>query len=187
MALAHAILALLLQSPCSGYEVTKKFDYSVGCFWKASHQQVYKELARLEAQGMVGVEVVVQENRPDKKIYTIKEQGKQYMAEWLAQPADVMAVKEELLVKLFVGYLAPPEILVKELERHRQLHADRLAFYQQIQQEEFPNLEAMSLGCRYPYLVLRRGMRYETDYIQWCEEAIAMLQTGESEKLAGGE
>jgi len=32
MALAHAILAALINAPCSGYDLAKRFDGSVGFF-----------------------------------------------------------------------------------------------------------------------------------------------------------
>lgn len=175
MALSHAILALLVDCPQSGYDVTKKFESSVGFFWKATHQQVYKELARLEELNLVSVERIPQEGRPDKKRYTLTEAGKQYLADWISQPAEMMPIKEEMLVRVFVGYLVAPEIVLKELQRHRQLHADRLACYQQIEREEFPQLPNLPIPQRYPYLALRRGIRYEQDCVAWCEEAIALL------------
>ncbi|MCS6814837.1 MAG: PadR family transcriptional regulator, partial [Cyanobacteria bacterium] len=55
MALSHALLSLLLHQPSSGYDLAKQFDCSVegsvGFFWGASHQQIYRELTRLEEQG----------------------------------------------------------------------------------------------------------------------------------------
>ncbi len=80
MALAHAILALLVNCPQSGYDLTKNFEQSVGCFWKATHQQIYRELAKLESQGWVQPQTVVQEGRPDKKVYGITPSGQQHLA-----------------------------------------------------------------------------------------------------------
>ncbi|MCM0594384.1 MAG: PadR family transcriptional regulator [Gloeotrichia echinulata DEX184] len=65
MALKHAILAFLSRQPLSGYEVTKEFDEGFGsCFWKASQQQVYVELGKLEQQGNVTYEAIPQPGRP---------------------------------------------------------------------------------------------------------------------------
>jgi DNA-binding PadR family transcriptional regulator len=43
--------------------------------WRASHQQVYRELARLHKEGRVTSRVVAQEARPDKKVYAITKRG----------------------------------------------------------------------------------------------------------------
>ncbi len=87
MSLAHAMLALLVHCPQSGYDLTKTFEESIGCFWKATHQQIYRELGKLEAQGWVEPEVIPQEGRPDKKLYTITGAGKSTCQSGLQNPA----------------------------------------------------------------------------------------------------
>ncbi|MBW4469698.1 MAG: PadR family transcriptional regulator [Stenomitos rutilans HA7619-LM2] len=175
MALTHAILALLVNCPQSGYDLTKNFEESVGCFWKATHQQIYRELAKLEAQGWVQPTTVLQEGRPDKKVYGITELGQQKLATWVAAPCDTMAIKEELLVKVFVGALVSTPVIQQQLLQHRQIHTHQLAHYRQIEAVEFQNFHALTLESKLQYLVLRRGIRYETDWIGWCDEALALL------------
>ncbi|SRR5579883_1260396 len=175
MALAHAILALLVNCPQSGYDLTKNFEQSVGCFWKATHQQIYRELAKLESQGWVQPQTVVQEGRPDKKVYGITPSGQQHLAEWITQHCDTMPIKEELLVKVFVGALVPVPVIRQQLSHHRQIHVQQLEHYQQMA-TEFQHSPALSLEAKFQYLVLRRGIRYETDWIEWCDEALACVQ-----------
>lgn len=176
MAIAHAILVSLLESPASGYDLGKRFESSVGFFWKATHQQIYRELTKLEEQSWISAKVIAQENRPDKKLYSVTELGKQQLIEWMVQPGEPAPVKDDLLVKLFAGYIAPRAIIVQELERHRQLHAQRLKTYQVMEQQYFPNPQALSQPQKFHYLTLRKGIGYETDWIGWCEEAIALLK-----------
>ena len=52
MALRHAVLAALLEGEASGYQLAKRFDVSVANFWSATPQQLYRELDRLEAEGL---------------------------------------------------------------------------------------------------------------------------------------
>ena len=52
MALAHAILATLMDCPCSGYDLRKRFEGSVGFFWQASFQQIYRELGQARRAGV---------------------------------------------------------------------------------------------------------------------------------------
>lgn len=176
MALAQAILALLVNHPQSGYDLTKNFEESVGCFWKATHQQIYRELAKLEAQGWVQPTTVFQESRPDKKVYGITESGQQYLAIWVTAPCNPMLIKEELLVKVFAGSLVSTHVIRQQLLQHRQIHLEQLAHYQQIEAVEFEHPKALPLGAKLQYLVLRRGIRYESDWVAWCDEALAWVQ-----------
>jgi DNA-binding PadR family transcriptional regulator len=68
MALEHAILVSLSERAASGLDLTRRFDKSIGFFWSATHQQIYRVLGRMEADGWVTCEVVAQQGRPDKKV-----------------------------------------------------------------------------------------------------------------------
>lgn len=59
MALAHAILGAIAKTACSGYDLDKRFDGSVGFFLSASHQQIYRELGKLEDQGLINCEIIL--------------------------------------------------------------------------------------------------------------------------------
>ena len=51
MALPHAILVSLADQSGSGYELTRLFDRSIGHYWAASHQQIYRTLRAMEQDG----------------------------------------------------------------------------------------------------------------------------------------
>ena len=60
MALEHAILVSLAEKSASGYDLARRFDASIGNFWAASHQQIYKVLARMESDKWVAADLVAQ-------------------------------------------------------------------------------------------------------------------------------
>ena len=175
MALTHAILVSLCDRPCSGYDLAKQFDGSVGYFWKATHQQIYRELSKLENDGLISAEVIAQESRPDKKLFTVTPTGQTALVQWLAEPCEPPAFKEDLLVKIFAGHLTDAQVILQEIDRHRQLHQERLATYQAIEQQFFSDPENQPLAKKFQYLTLRRGIRYEGDYLAWCEEATEFI------------
>lgn len=185
MALSHAILALLIDSPYSGYDLAKDFDQSVNFFWKATHQQIYRELSKLEEQAFVEVSTIAQAGRPDKKLYHITKAGETFLIEWLLRPCEVMPIKEDLLVKLWAAQLIPVSHAIEqsasmtkmteEFQRHRELHQQRLATYHQIAREFYPDPTRLPIAQKYRYLVLRRGIRYEADYIEWCDEVLELF------------
>jgi DNA-binding PadR family transcriptional regulator len=163
MALSHAILTALNNNACSGYDLAKQFDGSVGFFWNASHQQIYRELTKLEESGYIEATVVHTST------------GRDYLRTWIAQPSTVAYPKDELLVKLFAGDIVDRSIILCELEHHRAQHQDRLDIYQSIEQQIFPNIEALDRSQRYQYLTLRQGIRLESEWLNWYMEVIEFI------------
>ena len=179
MALAQAILALLYDCPCSGYDLAKQFDSSVGFFWKASHQQIYRELSKIEAQGWVSYETIIQTGKPDKKLYRVTEFGTKQLSDWLNQQCEPMPVRNELLIKIFVGYLASSPALILELHRHRQIHQQKLQAYEQLEEQYFSQPQKLSSEAKFRYLTLKRGIYDERSWLAWCDEAIELLKVGD--------
>lgn len=179
MALAQAILSALITQPCSGYDLAKRFNQSVegsvGFFWDASYQQIYRELSRLEEKGWLQAEKVRQENRPDKRIYSLTELGKQHLREWIGESEATAPLKDDLLVKLFAGYLVPRETILAKLEVHRRQHQQKLAIYQEIEQKYFQNPPELSEELKFNYVTLQRGIHYELGWLSWCDQIIPFL------------
>lgn len=71
MSLKYAVLSALLEGEASGYDLAKIFDVSVSNFWAATPQQLYRELDRLTADGLIDARVVPQERRPNKRMFTL--------------------------------------------------------------------------------------------------------------------
>jgi DNA-binding PadR family transcriptional regulator len=177
MSLAYAILAVLTDQESSGYDLAKYFEASVGYFWAATHQQIYRELSQLEEKGWIKSQVVEQEDRPNKKLFALTPLGKTSMVEWIVQPTKRSKHKEEILVKLFAGQLIEPAVLVTELQRVQKAHQQQLQEYQHIAQQYFPHPNTLPYAAKCQYLTLRQGISHETTWVGWCEEAIACLQS----------
>ncbi len=179
MALSHALLSLLLYKPCSGYDLAKRFDSSVegsvGFFWDASHQQIYRELTRLEEQGWLRSETIHQESRPNKRIYYVTDEGKSAFQAWVAQPIAMSPIKDELLVKVFGGHAVPRATILAELNHHYHQHQQRLAIYRNIEQQFFQNPDALPTDRMFIYLTLRFGISYEQMWLTWYDETTTHL------------
>lgn len=175
MALSHAILAVLAGRTCSGYDLAKQFDGSVGFFWHATHQQIYRELTKLEENGWIDGEMIAQTGRPDKKSFSITAEGTAQLQAWITKPTAPSPMKDELLTKLFVGHLVPIETLLQQLEEQRSLHTENLATYRTIE-KLFSSPDELPLRLRCQYLTLRNGIHYETGWLTWCDEAIEQLK-----------
>ncbi len=176
MALKHTILAFLSRQPLSGYDIAKEFDDGFGsCFWKASQQQVYAELAKLEQQGDVAYEAIPQPGRLDKKIYSITEQGQHELVTWLMKPTEPTAIREDLGVMGLAGHLIPGQMVLRELERRRQLHHEKLQHMQKLDEVLVGSPDSWAMKDLCMHLIIRRAIRYQEDWVGWCEEAIAAI------------
>ncbi|MFD7596060.1 PadR family transcriptional regulator [Kitasatospora sp. NPDC059812] len=182
MALEHAILVSLLEQPGSGYELARRFDRSIGRFWTATHQQIYKVLRRMEADGWVAAEEVAQDGRPDKKVYSAADAGRAVLADWLREPVEPESVRHELAVKIRAAAFDDPAALISEVERHRESHAALLARYLHGEQRDFPDLTALDTRQELQHVVLRGGIEYERMTLAWLDDVLATLH-----RLAAGD
>src|SRR6187200_3519350 len=85
----------------TGYELAKTFDNSIGFFWKADHQQIYRELARLRDRGHIQGREVVQSGKPNKSVYTLTREGRIALRQWAAGPTNSPSIKDDLLVRFY--------------------------------------------------------------------------------------
>jgi DNA-binding PadR family transcriptional regulator len=175
MSLSHAILATLSNGCYSGYDLSKQFAGSVGFFWYATQQQIYRELGKLEQQGYIDAEVIHQAARPDKRLLTITPAGKDYLRKWIALPGTVSPTKDELLVKLFAGQLVDERVILAELAHHHTLHQATLETYLEIERNFFADLATCDRAGRLRYLTLKNGIEFERSWLHWYSGAIAIL------------
>jgi DNA-binding PadR family transcriptional regulator len=175
VALEHAILVSLAERASTGYELARRFDKSIGQFWTATHQQIYKVLARMEKSGWVSVTHVEQDGRPDKKVYDVTAAGRSELREWLEQPADTEAARSDLAVKIRGASFGDARKVVDEVRRHRAIHTERLEFYLANEKREFPDPTSLRGQRLHQWLVLRGGINLERGMIDWFDEVIATL------------
>ncbi|MFF3641635.1 PadR family transcriptional regulator [Streptomyces sp. NPDC002564] len=180
MALEHAILVSLLEKPGSGYELARRFDRSIGYFWAATHQQIYRVLKRMEGDGWIGAREVAQQDRPDKREYSVTAPGRDALTRWLQEPIQPESVRHELAVKIRGAAFDDPAALIDEVERHRTAHADRLAHYLAGERRDFTGPAAPAAGPPDPgrelqHVVLRGGIAYERMTIDWLDDVLATL------------
>ena len=87
----------------TGYELKKLFDVSIAHFWNGELSHIYSTLKHLESDGLADVEVDVQTDRPNRKVYSITDDGRRELNDWLASPPEPEQVREPVLVKVFFG------------------------------------------------------------------------------------
>jgi DNA-binding PadR family transcriptional regulator len=181
MSLEYAILGFLNYHPYSGYDLKKIFDDSVWHFWPADQSQIYRTLARLTKEGFVEMEKVVQEDRPDRKIYHITSNGQAELLKWLAGPTPLGESRSASLIQVFfAGQLSDEEILAK-FEAFADMMRASLTGYNEIPAQ----IEAYQEEINSPrenffwMLTLENGIQGMRANLEWAESVINRIKNGQ--------
>lgn len=181
MSLKYAVLAALLDGEASGYELSKVFDASLANFWPATPQQLYRELERLAQDGLIEARVVQQERRPNKRMFTLTEAGREDLSAFAATPPRrPTALRDELFVKIQAADAVDPEVTRALIEERMTWSRAKLDRYERLRDlllggrtEDVYLSEADRIG---PYLTLMGGIAFEETNLRWCERALALLE-----------
>ncbi len=172
--LGWAILGVLAaHQPLSGYDLARYLGVSLGIVWQAGHSQIYPELARLELQKYVAHRAVEQDDRPDKKLYSITGAGRTALREWVATPVKPPAIRDDLLVKAYASWLADQTELASLFREHERHHRRQLARCQRMLDvllDDHPGeVESLVSPLFSIQATLRRAVGYEREYADWCD------------------
>ncbi|GGS81791.1 PadR family transcriptional regulator [Streptomyces cinerochromogenes] len=173
-------MAALLEGEASGYDLAKGFDATVANFWMTTPQQLYRELERMEAEGLVSARVVQQERRPNKRLFSLTEAGREAVRAYTAEPPGrPPVIRDELLVKVQCLDAGDIAAVRKAVAERMEWATAKLARYERLRQrlldgrsEEAYFAEAERIG---PYLTLLRGMSFERENLHWGDMALRRL------------
>lgn len=170
------ILGLLSHEPLTGYDIKKRIDTSIHFFWKGSFGSIYPALSDMEMKGLVIKKQNKDKNSNRERIeYSITEQGKELLLNWLKDSKVSNELKYETLLKLFFGGVVDKEVTISNIEQFEQnirQELQLLKFYQD-------NLSGMldEKDHVYYYLTVNFGVEVYEAFLSWCEQAKAMLNT----------
>ncbi|EAS41872.1 PadR family transcriptional regulator [Photobacterium profundum] len=180
MSLPHVILTVLCSRDATGYDITKEFSHSIGYFWKASHQQVYRELNKMAGNDQVTCQLEPQDGKPDRKVYSITDLGRQALLEWFQEPARNPTIRDEFSAKLLVCGVHNSEPMQQQLEALIEESHTLMGHYAELEKIHFANHKEMDRQARLDRLTLRRGVHNRQAWIYWAEEVLAELKDMDS-------
>lgn len=167
------ILGLLSHEDLTGYEIKKRMDTSLKYFWGASYGSIYPALSDLVERGLADKRDGA-ENKRNKFVYSITEEGRNYLKQWLQVPAEKDELRYETLLKLFFGNEGGA--------RQAKAHID--AFQKRIERE-LPYLigakDTLKKNIdvddthKYYLLTVEFGIKTYRAYLEWCKEAKTIL------------
>jgi DNA-binding PadR family transcriptional regulator len=180
MSLRDAVLAALLEGESSGYDLAKGFDASVANFWMATPQQLYRELDRLADQGLIQPRVVHQERRPNKRMFSLTEAGRDAIQQFTARAPKPSVIRDELLVKVQAADAGDAQAVREFILERLQWATAKLQRYERLRTrlldgrgEEDYLARTERVG---PYLTLLRGISFEEENVRWAERALTIIE-----------
>ena len=166
----YAVLGLLSFGERSGYDLDKLAQRSIGYFWRPAKSKIYAILPRLVELGLAESTPVAQERRPDKYLYGLTAEGEAALRRWLDSDETFVGVaRDGLLLKLFFGALADPDVLRAHVLERKRRAEQQLAELEEIerridQDEDF-----------FPYLTLLHGLEDARSTVIWAEDVLSLL------------
>lgn len=180
MSLKHGLLGLLILEPCTGYELDKEFRETMKYIWQAKNSQIYNELDRMEQKGWLISERIMQEDKPNKRVYSITESGRAELLNWLSAPEDdvtnALTQKNAFLLRVLLAGNTNKDAALKLLYSFREICLARKTEQQGIRaaivRDEPGYDNEITL---YWKLVALHGETVLQARIDWAEKAISII------------
>jgi DNA-binding PadR family transcriptional regulator len=131
---SYAVLVQLAVHPWSTYDLARQRIRYFRYVWPRAESAIYREVKRLASLGLASAEHESVGKRR-RTVYSITEEGRQALREWLGTPVSPFALEFEALSRLFVAPLGTKEQIIATLGQVRQDAQDMLGFAGAVKQE----------------------------------------------------
>jgi|HubBroStandDraft_1064217.scaffolds.fasta_scaffold58329_2 DNA-binding PadR family transcriptional regulator len=133
------ILGFLMESAMTGYDLKRRFQDSVGYFYRVSDGSLYPALKKLAHDGLVTMRAESNGLRT-RKVYAITPKGRERFLLLLREPAAPLYVYDEAQVKIFFG-IYDPQAALAHMKRMRQFDTASAAALRELAVEMQSNPE----------------------------------------------
>jgi DNA-binding PadR family transcriptional regulator len=159
----------------SGYDINKRIKTRMGSFWDISYSQIYPTLRMLEKEGAVTKEVEINESGPNRKVYSITNEGLSKLQEWLLTPAEHDKHKIEVLLKVTFGEQIPKSKVISHIEEFRTRHISALKKALSFEKEFKSNLDKSGKYFFFSLATLL-GKNLHKAAVEWADNAIRLIE-----------
>jgi len=165
----NLFLALLAQEPTHGYDLLQKYESMFSSVLPPLNAgQIYTTLARMERDGLVQKSTVVQENRPDKRVYELTDRGHQHLRTWFDEVLTGPRIKDNFYLKLMgaklSGVVAPSVLIENQRREYMQTLHDLNVLTLEPELIENPNKLVLIQGAML-------HLRADLEWLDLCEDA----------------
>lgn len=110
------ILGSLMKRPMSGYDIKLVFEDIFSHFFDGSFGMIYPTLRQLEKEGLIRKEVVIQDGKPNKNLYSITPQGVEEFNKYLQKDMQKDILVSDFLMRMYFGEYVEKLTLIKWIE-----------------------------------------------------------------------
>jgi DNA-binding PadR family transcriptional regulator len=169
MSLKHALIGLLAEQPASGWDLTRRFEELFGTVWPAGHPQIYGELRKLEADGLIQID---SEGPRRRKTYRATESGIEEVHRWLTTVDVDHTLRLEPVLRSVFFWMMTPEELAAYLEKEAAFYRDLAAKYRKIADAKDRGEYGDSPQTRSIRIAAEAGMRLHETLGAWATWAL---------------
>lgn len=182
MSLTYGILGLLKYKDNTGYDLAKLFNDSLKFFWDARTSQIYRELNRMEKTGLLSSRTVVQEGKPNRRVYSITSEGEAEFTRWLRDFHFSMENHHHaILMRLFFSdeiEMEATKVLLRECSEQCKsmvrileniVKANSIAISEQVEMGKRKKL--------YWDMAISFGITQHKSMIRWAEDCIKKMES----------
>ncbi len=122
------VLGFLMDAELTGYDLKRRFQESVGFFYRVSDGSLYPALKKLARDKLVTMRTERHGKRA-RKVYAITPLGREHFLKMLAEPSPPVFVHDEAQVKIYFGH-HDPDAAMAHMQRMRefdQMWSEQLA------------------------------------------------------------
>ncbi len=172
MSLRHGLLDLLAGEPMSGYDLARYFNASMANVWPAQHSQIYPELAKLVADGLIAQ---TGEGPRGRKVYQTTPAGLDELRSWLRDTEPDYSFRNQALLRVFCVWVLPTEEALAHLARDREEYVEHLERIEKAIAEVDWAANPVTRSSR---LAIEFGRRLYSQAIEWVDWAVEQVAAG---------
>lgn len=163
------LLALLAKEPAHGYELKSLLEQTFGQAYPSPNiGQIYVTLQRLERDGLVKSQDVIQTTRPNKRVYELTPAGREALAAWIEEPSEGPRVRDDFFVKLALSPLAGVTDQMALINRQRRHYLNLMRGLSKL-------ASATDRDSRISLLLIEGAMLHlqaDLDWLERCQEEL---------------
>lgn len=166
----YAILGMLLDAPCSGYEIKTFMGKSTVYFWRESDSTIYPMLKVLAKEKKV-LSKTVFVGKKKKEVFSITKLGRAEFDAWMAGSTGSEIPRNEFLLKLF--FITDRKEMIRlfqeKLEKTQKIYEEYKKIEERLESLEDSPRKAIRLKA------LRYGITQHKMEIKWLKKELVVL------------
>lgn len=178
--LSYALLGLIHQRPCSGYDLRKTFSETAMGSFSNSPGAIYPALERLEKRGWIVSKVEERAGLRRRRVYRLTDSGDRELKQWLSQAVtrdEIIRGLGELMLRFaFMEHALGAEAAMSFLQKLRVQLGEYVPGLKQYLKLHGPEMPLSGM------LALDSGVRNYETLQQWVEHAIQTYEQALAEK-----